>query len=75
MKKLNIGLIGYGFMGRAHSNAFRRRRTSSTSRTSRCCKTVCARNAERAKAFAAKWGYRTVATDWRKRWSTRPTST
>ena len=24
MKKLNIGLIGYGFMGRAHSNAFRK---------------------------------------------------
>ena len=24
MKKLNIGLIGYGFMGRTHSNAFRK---------------------------------------------------
>jgi len=24
MKKLNIGMIGYGFMGRAHSNAYRR---------------------------------------------------
>src|SRR2546425_492817 len=24
MKTLNIGLIGYGFMGRAHSNAFRK---------------------------------------------------
>ena len=24
MKKLNIGMIGYGFMGRAHSNAFRK---------------------------------------------------
>jgi predicted dehydrogenase len=23
MKPLNIGIIGYGFMGRAHSNAFR----------------------------------------------------
>jgi predicted dehydrogenase len=22
MKTLNIGLIGYGFMGRAHSNAY-----------------------------------------------------
>ena len=22
MKKLNIGMVGYGFMGRAHSNAF-----------------------------------------------------
>ena len=24
MKKLNIGIIGYGFMGRAHSNAYRK---------------------------------------------------
>ncbi len=24
MKMINVGLIGYGFMGRAHSNAFRK---------------------------------------------------
>ena len=24
MKPLNIGLIGYGFMGRTHSNAYKR---------------------------------------------------
>ena len=24
MKKLNVALIGYGFMGRTHSNAFRK---------------------------------------------------
>jgi len=24
MKELRIGLIGYGFMGKAHSNAYRR---------------------------------------------------
>ena len=24
MKPLNIGMIGYGFMGRAHSNAYRK---------------------------------------------------
>ena len=24
MKTLNIGLVGYGFMGRTHSNAFRK---------------------------------------------------
>jgi len=27
MKPLNIGLVGYGFMGRAHSNAFRKVKT------------------------------------------------
>ena len=29
-------------------------------------KTLCARNAERARAFAARWGYESVETDWRK---------
>ena len=24
MKTLNIGMVGYGFMGRAHANAFRK---------------------------------------------------
>ena len=36
-KKLNIGLVGYGFMGRTHSNAFRRRpQLLRRRRTSRC---------------------------------------
>ena len=35
-KPLNIGMIGYGFMGRAHSNAYARSATSSTSSTGRC---------------------------------------
>ena len=29
-------------------------------------KTICARNAERAKAFAENWGYETYETDWRR---------
>ncbi len=29
-------------------------------------KAVCARNAERAKAFADNWGYESFETDWRK---------
>ena len=29
-------------------------------------KAVCARNADRAKAFAANWGYESIETDWRK---------
>src|SRR5207244_5412038 len=28
-------------------------------------KAVCARNADRVKAFAANWGYESVETDWR----------
>ena len=40
-KPLNIGLVGYGFMGRTHSNAYRRSTTSSTSTTSPVLKAVC----------------------------------
>jgi myo-inositol 2-dehydrogenase/D-chiro-inositol 1-dehydrogenase len=64
MKKLNIGLIGYGFMGRTHSNAFRKVTNFFDVPFEPVLHTVCARNAERAGAFAAKWGYANVATDW-----------
>ena len=29
-------------------------------------KAVCARNTDRAQAFAANWGYESIETDWRK---------
>ena len=66
MKKLNIGLIGYGFMGRTHSNAFRKVNNFFDLQYQPVLKAVCARNAENAKAFADKWGYQSVETDWRK---------
>jgi myo-inositol 2-dehydrogenase/D-chiro-inositol 1-dehydrogenase len=66
MKKLNIGMVGYGFMGRTHSNAFRRAGNFFDLPYEPVLKTICARNAERAKAFAAQWGYQSAVTDWRK---------
>ncbi|MBL8242226.1 MAG: Gfo/Idh/MocA family oxidoreductase [Bryobacterales bacterium] len=66
MKKLRIGLIGYGFMGRTHSNAFRKVTNFFDVPYEPVLHTVCARNEERAKAFASKWGYQSVETDWRK---------
>src|SRR2546421_1174774 len=66
MKQLNIGVVGYGFMGRTHSNAFRTVGKFFDLPYQPVLKTVCARNAERAKAFADRWGYESVTTDWRK---------
>jgi len=66
MKKLNIGLIGYGFMGRAHSNAFRKVSNFFDLNYEPVLKAVCARNPEKAGAFAERWGYETHETDWRK---------
>ena len=65
-KKLNVGMIGYGFMAKTHSNAFANVGHFFDVPYAPVLKTVCARNAEKAGAFAAKWGYDKVETDWRK---------
>ena len=66
MKKLNLGLIGYGFMGRAHSNAFRKVSNFFDLEYQPVLKAVCARDEAKVRAFAAKWGYESHETDWRK---------
>lgn len=66
MKKLNIGMVGYGFMGRTHSNAFGKVTNFFDVPYQPVLKTICARNSDRAKGFAAKWGYESAVTDWRE---------
>ena len=65
-KELNVGMIGYGFMAKTHSNAFANVGHFFDVPYAPVLKTVCARNAEKVGAFAAKWGYAKVETDWRK---------
>ena len=65
MKNLNIGLIGYGFMGRTHSNAFRQAPRFFNLPYKPVLKAVAARNKDRVKAFADNWGYESYETDWR----------
>jgi predicted dehydrogenase len=65
MKTLNIGLVGYGFMGRTHSNAFLQAPRYFDLPYRPVLKAIAARNAERAKAFAGNWGYESIETDWR----------
>src|ERR1700688_1749859 len=65
-KPLNIGMIGYGFMGRAHSNAYHTVNKFFDLDYRTVLKAVCARSADKAKAFADTWGYESVETDWRK---------
>jgi predicted dehydrogenase len=66
MKKLNVGLIGCGFMGRTHSNASRRVNNFFDLEYQPVLKAVCDLDEARAAAFAAKWGYESYETDWRK---------
>ncbi len=65
MKTLNIGLVGYGFMGRTHSNAYLQAPRFFELPYRPVLKAVAARNAARVKAFAANWGFESAETDWR----------
>jgi predicted dehydrogenase len=65
-KPLNIGMIGYGFMGRAHSNAYKRVNDFFDLEYRPVLKAVAARDQAKAKAFADRWGYQSVESDWRK---------
>src|SRR5688572_19296100 len=65
-KPYNIGMIGYGFMGRAHSNAYANVAHYFDLEYKPVLKAVCARDAGKAKAFADQWGYESIETDWRK---------
>ncbi|HET6961525.1 MAG TPA: Gfo/Idh/MocA family oxidoreductase [Terriglobia bacterium] len=65
-RPLNIGMIGYGFMGRAHSNAYSKVNHFFDLEYQPVLKAICARDEAKAKAFAATWGYESVETDWRK---------
>ena len=65
-KTLNIGMVGYGFMGRAHSNAFAQAPHFFDLPFQPVLKAASARNAEKLKSFANQWGYQSTETDWRK---------
>jgi len=65
-KPLNVGLIGYGFMGRAHSNAYRQVNKFFPLQYQPVLKAACARREDKIKEFAANWGWESYETDWRK---------
>jgi predicted dehydrogenase len=66
MKQLNVGLIGCGFMGRTHSNAHRKVGNFFDVPFQPVLKAICDFNQEKACAFAKKWGFESVETDWKK---------
>jgi predicted dehydrogenase len=64
-KEIRVGLVGYGFMGRTHSNAFGQVTKFFDTGYRPVLKAVCARDREKAAAFAERWGYESFVTDWR----------
>ena len=65
-KPLRIGMIGYGFMGRAHSNGYKRVSDFFDLDYTPVLQAVAARDTAKAQVFADRWGYKRVESDWRK---------
>ena len=65
-KTLNVGLIGYGFMGRTHSNAYCKVNHFFDVPYKPVLHVVCGLEDKVAKAFADRWGYKSHTTDWKK---------
>ncbi|MCE9559441.1 MAG: Gfo/Idh/MocA family oxidoreductase [Armatimonadetes bacterium] len=63
---LTIGLIGYQFMGKAHSNAYRQVNHFFDLPMQIRMKTICGRNAGAVQAAAENLGWEQSETDWRK---------
>lgn len=65
-KQLNVGLIGYQFMGKAHSNAYRQVNRFFDLPAQINMHTICGRNEAAVTAAAKTMGWANVETDWRK---------
>jgi predicted dehydrogenase len=65
-KPLRVGMIGYGFMGRAHSNAYRQVSQFFDLEYKPVLAACCGRDEKNIQAFAKNWGYESYETDWRK---------
>lgn len=65
-KEIRIGLIGYGFMGRTHSNAYSQLPHFFETKHVPVKQAVCGRDEAKVKAFAEQWGYASHETDWRE---------
>jgi predicted dehydrogenase len=63
--KLSVGMIGYKFMGRAHSNAWLKAAKYFDLKAQPVMRTVCGRSKDGALALATRYGWEKVETDWK----------
>jgi predicted dehydrogenase len=64
MKTVNVALIGQGFMGRSHSNAWGQVAKFFKPPLKPVMHTVFGQPEENPKAFAENWGWQNASTDW-----------
>lgn len=65
-QSLNVGLVGYKFMGKAHSGAYQAVGRFFDPKLKPVMKAVCGRNQQAVEEFAKRWGWESIETDWRK---------
>ena len=63
-REINVALIGYAFMGRAHSNAYRQVTRFFSPRWRPRLKVICGRDRARVEAARRTLGWDEAATDW-----------
>jgi predicted dehydrogenase len=64
MKKINVALIGYKFMGRAHSNAWRQAPSFFDSPLDPVLKVICGRDEAELEQVARHFGWQEYSTSW-----------
>lgn len=65
-KELRIGMIGYGFMARTHTNGYRKVGNFFPELSYQPqLKAVCGRTKAKVEAFSKQWGYESIETDWK----------
>jgi predicted dehydrogenase len=64
MKKVNVALIGYKFMGRAHSNAWRQAASFFDVPLTPVLKVICGRDEAEVRQVAGRFGWQEHATSW-----------
>ncbi|MFH1784335.1 MAG: Gfo/Idh/MocA family oxidoreductase [bacterium] len=66
VKEINVGLIGYSFMGKAHSHAYYDVDKFFKCKAVPVMKALCGRDRKKVKEVADNWGWESYETDWRK---------
>lgn len=66
MSHVNVAIIGASFMGRAHSNAWRKVDQFFDLKVKPVLKVACDVDAERITPFAQRWGWEESATEWER---------
>jgi len=65
-RELNVAIIGYKFMGKAHSQAWREAPLFFDLPVRPVMKLACGRHEDQLRAFADNWGWEETSTDWQE---------